>query len=111
MAHGLGQPDDENVIDTWFALVLGVHDKVDVTVCLVRPGRATNVTRTECLGGGTAREHLAIIRDGDPVSVQRELGQGARACAVVDVLQMAPQPMSVSSILACATDAEVPVGA
>src|SRR5439155_3661417 len=74
---------------------------------LVRPRGAAD----EAGAVGSVRDVLGVTRDARPVGVQRELGLGVRACAVVDVLQMAPQPMLVSSILACAADAEIRLGA
>src|SRR5438309_1232640 len=84
-------------------MVGGPHGKVDH--CgdrghmwrAIRRGRATDIT-----GAGVIRI-TEVRRDAVPVNVQ--------AYAVVNILQMAPQPMSVSPFLAPAADAEVRMGA
>src|SRR5437870_1567931 len=86
------QLDSERVSLAWFALVRGLDEPVDITEP-IRPGRATNPTAT----GRVARRAIGpwedeVPRDGGPVNVQ--------ACAVVDVLQMTPQPVVVSALLA-----------
>ena len=97
----MGQLDNELIIDAGFADVLRRDRPVDVTE-LVRPGRAANdagAGRLVCLGVRARVSALDVRRDGEPVDVQ--------VCAVVDVLQMAPQAVSVSPRPAGATDAEV----
>src|SRR5207245_4938587 len=98
-------PDVQRVITTWSSPVSGVNGKVDITV-QVRPGRATNPAGTGPLRVFVRRGlrvDLHVRRDAGPVHVQ--------ACAVVDVLQMAPVIVLMTRqpgiVLASAPDAEV----
>src|SRR6266403_817426 len=102
-AGGIRQDDVELVVNTWFSRIPGANGEVDVTE-LVRPGRATDLPGTGGLVGLGVRAVAAIIpkvvaRNAGPVNVQ--------ACAVIDVLQVAP---GWRTVLSPASDAEVGLG-
>jgi len=101
-AGRIRQLDVELVVDPGFSCVFGANGKVNVTE-LVRPGRATDLPGTGGLMGLRVRAGAIIdeliFRDTGPVNVQ--------ACAMVDVLQVAP---GWRTVLASAPDAEVRLG-
>ena len=101
-AGRIRQTDVELVVDSGFSCVFGANGKVNVTE-LVRPGRATDLPGTGGLMGLRVRAGAIIdeliFRDTGPVNVQ--------ACAMVDVLQVAP---GWRTLLASAPDAEVRLG-
>jgi hypothetical protein len=92
----------------WFVVVSDLDGPGDLTGCLVGRRRATNQTGPGWLarwideGGAIWKAAEEVSRDVGPVNVQ--------VCAVIDVLQMTPQRVSVSSCLARATDAEIRLG-
>jgi len=102
-AGGIGQPDVELVVNSWFSRVPGANGKVDVTE-LVRPGRATDLPRT----GGLVRLRVRAVAAIIPEKVPGNAGPvNVQACAVIDVLQVAP---GRRTLLASARDAEVRLG-
>jgi len=101
-AGRIRQTDVELVVDPGSPASLARNGKVNVTE-LVRPGRATDLPGTGGLMGLRVRAGAIIdeliFRDTDPMNVQ--------ACAMVDVLQVAP---GCEPCLASAPDAEVRLG-
>src|SRR5229473_716048 len=103
-AGRIRQTDVELVVDPGFSCVFGANGKINVRECrVVGPGGATDFPGTGRLARlrirtGAIIDEL-IFRDTGPVNVQ--------ACAMVDVLQVAP---GWRTVLASAPDAEVRLG-